>query len=154
MPVHDDAIPPDRLAPLLRRAWYHLNRAFRRRVTEHGLTPDRYTALRWLAEQGQGITQRRLAELMSSDENTIAALVARMEADGLIRRQAHESDLRCHALVVTARGQQIFARVQPIAQDLLDHLLSAVPSGERQGFLRNLKRLADAAAPHTASRIR
>src|SRR5262245_8404002 len=84
---------PDRrrLPPLLRRAWYGLNQAFRRRIAETGATPDQFTALRCLLESDpKGITQCELTGLMSSDPNTIAALVERMEAAGWVERKRHE----------------------------------------------------------------
>src|SRR6266436_8729823 len=83
MPAKDSAaeagLPIDaperrRLPPLLRRAWYGLNQAFRRRITHLGITPDQFTVMRTLLE-GEGISQRRLTELMSSDPNTVASLL-------------------------------------------------------------------------------
>ena len=39
-----------RLPPLLRRAWYSLNQAFRRRIAHLDITPNQFTILRWLLE--------------------------------------------------------------------------------------------------------
>ena len=72
-----------RLPPLLRRAWYGLNQAFRRRIAHLEITPDQFTVLRTLLEH-DGITQRELTHLISSDPNTVASLLERMEAAGLI----------------------------------------------------------------------
>src|SRR6266576_6905424 len=82
---------PDRrrLPLLLRRAWYGLNQAFRRRIAHLGVTPDQFTVMRTLLEH-EGITQRRLTELMSSDPNTVASLLERMERASLLERQTHE----------------------------------------------------------------
>src|SRR5216117_1803259 len=73
-----DAPERRRLPLLLRRSWYGLNQAFRRRILPLGLTPDQFTVLRTLLEN-EGIRQRELTQLMSSDPNTVAALVERME---------------------------------------------------------------------------
>src|SRR6516225_6672133 len=86
-----------RLPLLLRRAWYGLNQAFRCRIAHLGVTPDQFTVMRTLLEN-EGITQRRLTELMSSDPNTVASLLERMEKAGLVQRQAHEKDRRAHWL--------------------------------------------------------
>src|SRR5439155_7212647 len=84
-----------RLPLLLRRAWYGLNRAFRRRIAHLGITPDQFTVMRTLLEH-EGITQRELTKLMSSDPNTVASLLARMEQAELLQRQSHEKDRRAH----------------------------------------------------------
>src|SRR5579864_5254147 len=83
---------PDRrrLPPLLRRCWYNLNQTFRRRIAHTGVTPDQFTVMRTLLEGNpKGMTQRELTDLMSSDPNTIAALLERMEKAGLVERRQH-----------------------------------------------------------------
>src|SRR5882724_13150188 len=84
-----------RLPPLLRRAWYGLNQAFRRRIAHLDITPDQFTVMRTLLEN-EGIRQRELTELMSSDPNTVASLLERMERAELIERQVHEADRRAN----------------------------------------------------------
>src|SRR5208283_2629034 len=75
-----------RLAPLLRRTWYSLNQTFRRRLAHASLTPDQFTILRWVSEgDPKGTTANELCELMTSDPNTMAALIGRMQQLGLIR---------------------------------------------------------------------
>src|ERR1051325_8285306 len=91
-----------RLPLLLRRAWYGLNQAFRRRIAHVGVTPDQFTVMRTLLEN-EGITQRELTQLMTSDPNTVASLLERMEKAGLIERQAHEQDRRGHRRPRTER---------------------------------------------------
>ena len=133
-----------RLAPLLRRSWYHLNQAFRRRIARAGLTPDQFTVLRWLVEQTAGITQRALADLMASDANTITSLLTRMQGAGLIERQADANDRRCNLLRATRKGRAIHARLQPDASALQDQVLAAIPAAERAHFLAQLADIATA----------
>src|SRR5712672_1399254 len=97
-----DARPIDapgrrRLPILLRHAWYGVNQAFRRRIAHLGITPDQFTVMRTLLESG-GITQSELTAQMSSDPNTVASLLERMEKSGLLERQAHEKDRRANCL--------------------------------------------------------
>src|SRR5437773_7439823 len=94
-----------RLPFLLRRAWYGLNQTFRRRIAHLGITPDQFTVMRTLLEQ-QGITQRELAQVMSSDPNTVASLVERMELARLLQRNPHERDRRAHRLRLTVKGRR------------------------------------------------
>ncbi len=139
-----------RLPPLIRRAWYSLNQAFRRRVAPLGLTPDRFTALRWLheheaASHDDALTQRQLTALMSSDPNTIANLLARMEEQGLVRRRCDPRDRRMKRLTLTPAGRRAYERARPIAMDLQARVLDALPASRREAFLRDLEAVADAA---------
>jgi len=136
---------PDRrrLPALLRRAWYGLNQAFRRRIAHVGLTPDQFTVMRTLLEQ-HGITQRRLASLISSDPNTVASLVNRMEKAGLLERETHEQDRRANRLGVSRRGKTKYEQARKIAVALQGEVLGALPEAVREGFLEQLETVAGA----------
>jgi DNA-binding MarR family transcriptional regulator len=128
---------------LLRRAWYGLNQAFRRRLAHLELTPDQFTVLRTLLEN-DGITQRELAHLISSDPNTVAALVIRMEKAGLIERETHERDRRANRLGVSRSGRTRYRQGRQIAMALQGEVLTAIPEAEREEFLAQLAAIADA----------
>lgn len=145
---HSDTLPIDaperrRLPLLLRRAWYGLNQAFRRRIAHLGLTPDQFTVMRTLLEN-EGITQRKLTELMSSDPNTVASLLERMEQAGLVERQAHEKDRRAHWLRLKPRGRRKYEAAREIAVAMQAEVLSALPAGAREKFLGELDKVSRA----------
>lgn len=142
------ASPPGetrRLPPLLRRAWFSLNQAFRRRIAHLRLTPDQYTTLRLLAEAGPaGLRQRALTPLMASDPNTIAALLDRMERAGWVRRSPDPADRRALVVTLTRAGTEQFERARRIALALQAEVLSVLPERERSPFLTRLERVAEA----------
>ena len=134
-----------RLPPLLRQAWYSLNQAFRRRITHLNLTPDQFTVLRWLHEcEDEPITQRRLADLMSSDPNTVTSVLNRMEANGFIKRQPHATDRRAKIVRLRSRGRGIYDEARQIAVDLQHQVIEALPADERDRFLQQLELIANA----------
>lgn len=136
---------PRRLPPLLRRAWFSLNQAFRRRIAHLRLTPDQYTALRLLAEAGgEGLRQRALTPLMASDPNTITALLGRMEKAGWVRRVPDPADRRTLRVTLTGAGRRRFERARAIALALQAEVLAALPAREREPFLVRLERVAEA----------
>jgi MarR family transcriptional regulator for hemolysin len=132
-----------RLPPLLRRAWYSLNQAFRRRLAHLRITPDQFTVLRTLLE-ADGITQRELTQAMSSDPNTIASLLERMEEAELVDRQPHEADRRAHRLRLKTAGKKKYFEARLIALDLQTEVLSSLPATKREEFLEHLTVVADA----------
>jgi DNA-binding MarR family transcriptional regulator len=137
-----DAPGRRRLPLLLRRAWYGLNRAFRRRIAHLNLTPDQFTVMRTLLEQ-EGISQRQLTSLMSSDPNTVASLLERMERGGLVERETHEKDRRANRLRLKQAGRTRYDAARKIALTLQRQVLSVLPEGEREQFLVNLDTIAD-----------
>ena len=132
-----------RLPRLLRRAWYGLNQAFRRRIAYLGITPDQFTVLRTLLEK-EGMTQRELAQAMTSDANTIASLVERMELAALLQRQPHEKDRRAHRLYPTASGRRKYVEAREAAVAMQTEILNALAPKTRERFLIDLNTVAEA----------
>jgi DNA-binding MarR family transcriptional regulator len=126
----------------LRAAWYGLNQAFRRRVAHLGITPDQFTVLRTLTESA-GLTQRQLAALMSSDPNTVASLLERMERAGLIERRRQARDRRAHSVRITTLGTRKFTAARALALALQAEVLAVLPEPERESFLAALERIAE-----------
>lgn len=134
-----------RLPLLLRRAWYGLNQAFRRRIAHLGITPDQFTVMRTLLEgDPAGIMQREMTHLMTSDPNTVASLLQRMEEADLIERSQHEKDKRAHRIRLKEPGRLKYEAARLVAVKLQMELLQVLPKGKREEFLGNLALVADA----------
>jgi DNA-binding MarR family transcriptional regulator len=150
-----DAPDRRRLPPLLRRAWYGLNQAFRRRLAHLEITPDQFTVLRTLLEGNPaGMTQRELTQSMTSDPNTVASLLQRMEEAGLVDRKPHEKDKRAHRIYLQETARKKYEAARSIAVTLQTEVLSVMPEAKREGFLTYLALVADAckAAAERSSR--
>lgn len=136
--------PPRRLPLLLRRAWFSLNQTFRRRCSKLGITPDQFTVLRTLHEnEPRGLNQRDLTEQITSDPNTIASLLARMEDNGLIKRQIDPEDRRAHRLYLQPAGRRTFAKARVLAKRLQNQILDSLPEHRREVFLEELEIIAN-----------
>jgi DNA-binding MarR family transcriptional regulator len=146
----DSLLPVDspdrrRLPVLLRRAWYGLNQAFRRRILHTGITPDQFTALRNLHEAGaEGLIQSQLTGRMSSDPNTIASLVERMKKAGLIDREQDGKDRRAYRIRINADGRKKFQEARKLAVSLQECVMEVIPNEQRETFLKQLNAVADA----------
>ena len=140
-----DAPTRRRLPLLLRRAWYGLNQAFRRRIAHLNLTPDQFTVLRTLLEgDSLGLTQRELSRLMTSDPNTVASLLERMEKLGYVERSPHERDRRAHRIKLRPKGKKTYEAARAVAIVLQGELLGVLPASQREQFLEHLALVADA----------
>lgn len=134
-----------RLPPLLRRSWYGLNQAFRRRIAHLNITPDQFTVLRTLLEGEElGLTQRELSRLMSSDPNTVASLLERMEKVDFVARSPHEKDRRAHRIKLLPKGRKTYEAAREIAVNLQGEVLAVLPEANREQFLEQLALVADA----------
>lgn len=130
---------------LLRRAWYGLNQAFRRRVAHLNMTPDQYTVMRTLTQgSDEGLTQKQLTSRMSSDPNTVASLLDRMERVGFIERKIDPSDRRARRILLKPFGNESFKQAKDIAIELQDEVLTSLSKEGKALFLQELTTIADA----------
>jgi DNA-binding MarR family transcriptional regulator len=122
-----------------------LNQAFRRRIAHTGATPDQFTAMRSLLEgDPKGMTQCQLTEAMSSDPNTIASLLERMEKSGWVERKRHETDRRAYRIKLKPSGKKKYEELRQIAIDLQVDVLEALPADRQESFLEELSLVAEA----------
>ena len=100
--------PVEELADQLHSAAIHLLRRLRRTDARTGLSPARLSALSVVAFGGP----MRISDLARAEQvktPTITPIVAALESEGLLTREADEQDARVRVLRATAKGQKLMA---------------------------------------------
>lgn len=115
---------------------------FLQETAEVGITPVQYAALQTVANQ-PGIDQRTLARAIGFDTSTIAGVVDRLQARGLLARKLSPTDRRVRMLTLTAAGGKLLAAAQPGMQRAQLRMLAPLPKGERAVFMRMLRTLVN-----------
>ena len=110
----------------------------RPRLREHGLSDQQWRVLRVLGEHGTVETGRVAREAFILGPS-LTGVLARMERDGLIRRERDASDQRRTVVEATARGR---ALVQDLSQAVEAHYVQMEQALGRQK-LQLLYRLLD-----------
>ncbi|NDY92872.1 MarR family winged helix-turn-helix transcriptional regulator [Ideonella livida] len=116
---------------------------FMQETEGHNLTPVQFAALRMVADR-PGLDQRGLAREISFDTSTTAGVVDRLEARGLMQRNASPSDRRVRLLTLTAEGAALLAAVMPAMERAQWRILEPLAPAERQQFMALLHKLVDA----------
>ena len=109
----------------------------------HGITPVQFAALAEVARQPQ-IDQRTLARSIGYDTSTIGGVIDRLEARGLVQRNASPVDRRVRLLTLTSAGQLLLAAVMVPMQRAQARMLAPLPPAERGLFMRILRQLVEA----------
>lgn len=117
-----------RFPVLLRGAWFGMNKAFRDRIYDLGLTTPQYTILRCMIEN-EGVTQDGLAQLISTNKNNVSSLVKRMLSSGLIAKSSRAGDRRSFLLRVSPKGKRIFSQAVEIADQLRGEVTDQLSPG-------------------------
>ena len=111
---------------------------FLRETQAHGVTPVQYAALQTVGDT-PGIDQRTLAANIGLDTSTIAGVLDRLEARGLLARSASPDDRRVRRLTLTPAGRALLKLLVPDMQRAQQRMLAPLPKAERAEFMRMLQ---------------
>jgi DNA-binding MarR family transcriptional regulator len=123
------------LADALHSASIHLLRRLRREDERTGLSPARLSALSVVAFGGP----MRISDLARAEQvktPTITPIVAALERDGLITREADRQDARAAVLRATAKGEELMSEGRARRVATLAAELRKLPAKDREVLRR------------------
>ncbi len=120
-------------------------------VGSDGPTQRQFAVLEAVSVQA-GLTQTDLVKATGIDRSTLADLVSRMTAKGLLERERSALDARAMAVRLSADGAAMLEAAKPRVQAADKRIMGLLPKGKREAFLEMLSELAAAAdaAPEQA----
>ncbi len=92
-----------------------------RRARAHGMTRAQWTLLIRL-ESHPGLLQKELAEILEVEPITVARLVDRLEARGMVERRADPGDRRCWRLHLTEAARPLLGEIDVQLTDMAQSL--------------------------------
>ncbi|MGA8382729.1 MAG: MarR family transcriptional regulator [Stellaceae bacterium] len=102
----------------------------RARATALGLTRAQSSVLAYLARQ-EGINQAALAQILDLEPITLARLLDRLQAAGLIERRADPKDRRAHLLYLTEAAYPLLDRIFALAAEVREEALAGIAEPDR-----------------------
>lgn len=127
---------------LLRRAHFAAEEVFSREFARESLTPRQKAALVVVYQQ-PGLNENALAERLFMDRNTVAEMVKRLVAAGLVRRASGKGDQRAYEFFLAPEGAMLLNRVMPRDMVVEQRLLDRLPEEYRPLFVKCIRMLAD-----------
>jgi DNA-binding MarR family transcriptional regulator len=130
------------IARALRAAYLALHRQTNDCFARYGVTADQFVLLSALAE-ADAVTQQDLVRRVSSDPNTVRAMLVLLERRGLVARERHPADGRARCVTLTAKGRQVFQNLWSRSEPLRARLLEAFQPNEVTALVALLHRVAE-----------
>ena len=109
-----------------------------------GLTQRQFAVLEAVSTKS-GLTQTDLVRATGIDRSTLADLVARMTAKGLLEREKSTLDARAKAVRLSPAGQAALDAARPLVETADKRIMALLPKGKRDAFLDLLAGLASEA---------
>lgn len=105
-----------------------------------GLTPGEGRTLYHVARAGP-VRQHVLAERMAVEAMSVSSVLDRLEARGLVERRPDPEDRRAKLVHLTAEGEDVLEKIQPIGAALRADASKGIAPAEWQRFLDTLKQV-------------
>src|SRR5690606_16268944 len=130
----------------LRQEAFHLLRQLFQQHTaqwQHALpelTKPQYAVMRAVAEN-PGIEQVALTGVAVSTKATLAEMLSRMEARGLVKREHDPADKRRRFVFLTTEGEALLESSKPVGDSVDDAFLGRLTDDERQQFTALIRKM-------------
>lgn len=122
---------------MMRRCLQRANDRFSRELGVSGLTKQQFTVLS-AVEEHEGVSQTELVIVTGIDRSTLAEMIRRMIARGLLIRQRTEADARANAVRLGPGGRKALRGAKAASDRVERAILAGLPAAERARFSRDL----------------
>ncbi|WP_372394892.1 MarR family transcriptional regulator [Azospirillum sp. HJ39] len=130
-------IPPN-FGLHLFRASHLWRRAANKVLADSGFSTSAIAPLMLLAELGDGMRQRELADEMAVEGPSLVRLLDGLEAAGLLERRENPGDRRAKTLHMTDAGRHLLAQVNKALNDIRRRLMADVTEADVEACHRVL----------------
>ncbi|WP_426454300.1 MarR family winged helix-turn-helix transcriptional regulator [Paenibacillus sp. S-38] len=104
------------------------------------LTPEQFGALMQLSMR-DGISQKKLAEVMYKDQPTVGKIIEKLESKGWVRREPDPADRRAFVLRLTEEADSKRADLQAYSDQMYVQALDGVTQEEFKELIRIINKI-------------
>ena len=128
---------------LLRTAYLSMHRQFNAHLRSIGITADQFACLLILTQK-KGLIQKELVKHVSSDPNTIRAILVLLEKRGHVKRRPHPDDNRARIVSISSQGRRIVSEAIDILKPVRDRLETELTEDDAKSLNHFLLRINEA----------
>ncbi|PTM39789.1 MarR family transcriptional regulator [Bosea sp. 124] len=116
------------------------------RARQRGTTRAQWGVLSRL-RRNEGMRQAELADILDIQPISVTRMIDRLAQQNLVERRPDPSDRRAHRLYLTSEGLALVDDLDPLRQDIADHLLAMVDDTTIATMLAGLASIRERARP-------
>jgi MarR family transcriptional regulator for hemolysin len=137
--------PPLTTFNMLRQAWIAVNKLAETKLLKLGLTPEKLAVL-WACRDHPGtLIPAEIARLVFRENQTIAGLLNRMEAEGLVIRVPKKKGHPFTEIKMTSKGEKLVGPGIEIMKSIITEVAGDLPVEQQEQLQKTLKVIRDKA---------
>jgi len=106
--------------------------ALEKELKPYNVTRAQWIAMFYIYNSNNYITQRQLANKVSSKEPTVVRLIQKMELDGLLFRTGSEEDKRIKYISLTEKGIKTCMELEPVVAKFKNDVVADISEKDLQ----------------------
>lgn len=110
-------------------------------LKKYNITPEQFVVLEALFEKEE-ISQKELALILDKDQNTVKAIVDKLEKNDYIKKEVNSKDKRAFKLYLTKKSKINYPLIKSEEEKITSNLLNNIPfhsTTEFSSFLEKMR---------------
>nr|WP_300757266.1 MarR family transcriptional regulator [uncultured Brachyspira sp.] len=106
------------------------------------MTPEQLIVLKELSKE-EGISQKELSIKLDKDQNTVKAMIDKLEAKSFIERRENKLDKRAFSLFLTQKSKKELPIIETYENKVLETIVKELNTEDTDKFIKILEKIRD-----------
>ncbi|SUW09502.1 MarR family winged helix-turn-helix transcriptional regulator [Brachyspira pilosicoli] len=111
-----------------------------KQIINFDITPEQLIVLKELAKE-EGISQKELSIRLDKDQNTVKAMIDKLEVKSFIKRKENKLDKRAFSLFLTEKAKKELPIIENYENQVLDTIVKELNPNDAEIIKNTLKKI-------------
>ncbi|WP_308461599.1 MarR family transcriptional regulator [Brachyspira pilosicoli] len=111
-----------------------------KQIINFDITPEQLIVLKELAKE-EGISQKELSTKLDKDQNTVKAMIDKLEIKSFIKRKENKQDKRAFSLYLTEKAKKELPIIENYENQVLDTIVKELNPNDAETIKNTLKKI-------------
>lgn len=111
-----------------------------KQIINFDITPEQLIVLKELAKE-EGISQKELSIRLDKDQNTVKAMIDKLEVKSFIKRKENKLDKRAFSLYLTEKAKKELPIIENYENQVLDTIVKELNPNDAEIIKNTLKKI-------------
>ena len=113
-----------------------------RQIIDFDITPEQLIVLKELSKE-EGISQKELSIRLDKDQNTVKAMIDKLEIKSFIERRENKLDKRAFSLFLTQKAKKELPIIENYENKVLETIVKELNTEDTDKFIKILEKIRD-----------
>ncbi|WP_297298486.1 MarR family transcriptional regulator [uncultured Brachyspira sp.] len=111
-----------------------------KQINEFNITPEQLVVIKELYKE-EGISQKELSIRLDKDQNTVKAIIDKLEKKSLVKRNENKSDKRAFSLFLTDKAKNDLMEIEVYENKVVEQITKGIDKENADKFMSILEQI-------------